>query len=97
MQPGITSSRKISNSHQTVIESAIPLLKTLKKRDCIEKIVIGKVMQKSSKEKRVIASDTGTSIRLIVKGRGELQEFYLIGNNLKHIKNSIRDVTDIWR
>lgn len=97
MKAGITSGNKISDSHQTIITHAIPVIKELKETSFVDKIVIGKILNVPSKVKKLIGSNTGTSIRLTVKGRGELQEFYVIGSNLTAIEKKIKRMSTVWR
>ena len=97
MRKSITSGVKVSNSHQSIIVDAIPILRKLKEEDYIEKIVIGKIKRVSSKKEKLLQEDTGTSIRLVVKGKGEIQEFYTIGSNLGRINRRIKQMASQWR
>lgn len=97
MKSGITAGGKISDSHQTIITHAIPVIKELKKEDYVDRIVIGKILNTPSRVKKLIGKNTGTSIRLTVKSRGELQEFYLIGSNLNRIEKKIEHMSKMWR
>lgn len=97
MKKGITASRKISDSHQSVIENAIPVILELKKEDYVDKIVIGKIRNVSSRHPKLISVSTGTSIRLTVKARGEIQEFYVIGSNLNRIDRKLKEMSVTWR
>lgn len=90
MKKGITDTKKISDSHQSVINAAIPIIQELKKENYIDKIVIGKIRNVSSKIVKLISLKTNTSVRLTVKSRGEIQEFYIIGSNLDRIDKKVQ-------
>lgn len=97
MKKGITAGEKISDSHQSIIENAIPVIRELKKEDYVDKIVIGKIRNVSSRHPKLITALTGTSIRLTVKARGEIQEFYVIGSNLNRIDRKLKEMSVTWR
>lgn len=89
MKRKITSGTKFSDSHQTIIKKAVPVISELKKSEHISKIVIGKIKNTRSRVPKLLTSVTGTSVRLTVKSQGELQEFYLIGSNLNTINKQV--------
>lgn len=97
MKPGITSGKKISNSHQTIIDKAVPVLKELKNESFVEKIVIGKIKNVNSRFKKLISENTGTSIRMTVKSHGEVQEFFVIGSDLNRIERKVMTLSKAWR
>ena len=97
MKPGITSGKKISNSHQTIIDKAVPVLKELKEEIFIDKIVIGKIKNVNSRFKKLLAENTGTSIKMTVKSHGEVQEFFVIGTDLKRIEKRVERLSKTWR
>lgn len=92
MKKDITSTSKISNSHQTVIKRAVPLIKQLKKSEHVNKIVIGYIKNTRSKVAKVLTDVNKTSVRMVVKSHGELQEFYLIGGDPKTINQQIQNI-----
>ena len=94
---GITSGNLLSDSHQSVLKAAYPVLEELKQQDYISKIVVGKIRNVPSRVPKLLAQCTGTSVRLTVKARGEIQEFYVIGSNLSRIERKVKSMSQHWR
>lgn len=92
MKKGITSGRLFSDSHQTIIRQAVPVLAKLKKSNTVKKIVVGKIKNTRSKVPKLVTEVSHNSIRLTVKSHGEIQEFFLLGS-AQGIVKQIKDLT----
>lgn len=97
MKPGITSGRKISREHQTVIDKAVPIIQALKSEIYIDRIVIGKIKNVNSRVKKLLSMNTGTSVKMTVKSHGEIQEFFVIGPDLNRIEKKVNAMAKLWR
>lgn len=93
MKKGITSKSKISDSHQTIIKKAVPVILQLKKSECVNKIVVGYIKNTRSRVSKILTNVNKTSVRMVVKSHGEMQEFYLIGSNLNNIDKQIKQIS----
>lgn len=82
--------KKFSDSHQTVIDPARDVINFLKKMEEVKKIVIGHIKNQKSKIPGLKTMRDEKSIELVVKGRGEIQRFYIFGENLELIENELK-------
>lgn len=95
MKKGI--SKGLSDSHQSIIKEARPFIVKLKQESCVSKIIVGIIRNTPSKNKKIVSTRTRTSIRMVVKSKGEIQEFFVIGSKLNEVNKVIDKVTSGYK
>lgn len=95
MKRGIT--KGLSDSHQTIIREARPILIKLKQESCVTKIIVGIVKNTSSKDRRIVSTRTRTSIKMVVKNKGEIQEFFIVGSKLNEVDRVVAKLARVYK
>lgn len=91
MKQRLFADSKITTTHQTVIDGAVPVLDRLRKMDAVDKIVIGPIEPNKSSTPRIKCNPIRAGLLVKVQTTESLQQFYVYTNQPEIVREKIRD------
>lgn len=90
---GLLQGPKISDSHQTVIEPAKPIIRAAKKLDEVAKIVIAELVKVGPGKQRIKLTEVPAGLKVTVRGGILQQVLYLYTNDRETVR---QEVNRVW-
>lgn len=90
---GLLQGPKISNSHQTLIEPAKPLVRAAKRLDEVTKIVIAELVKVGPGKQRIKFADVPAGLKVVIRGGILQQVLYLYTNDRETVR---QEVNRVW-
>ncbi|MBI5654062.1 hypothetical protein HZC53_00180 [Candidatus Uhrbacteria bacterium] len=89
---GLLGGSKISDSHQTVIEPAKPIIRAAKKLDAVTKVVIAELVHVGPGRQRIKFADVPAGLKVTVRGGILQQVLYLYTVDRETVRQEIQQV-----
>lgn len=86
---GLLGGSKISDSHQTVIEAAKPIIRVAKKHDAVTKVVIAELVHVGPGRQRIKFTDVPAGLKVTIRGGILQQVLYLYTENRQEVRSRI--------
>jgi hypothetical protein len=90
---GILKGSKLTRSHTTVIEAAIPAVSAAKESAYVSKIVIGVITPTKTGQPRIKFTPIQAGLRMQVRGNSAVQIFFVYTDRPDDV---MREITEKW-
>src|SRR6476660_8646834 len=90
---GLLKGSKVTRSHSTVIEAAIPAVSAAKESPRVSKIVIGVIKPTTTGQPPINVAPIQAGLRMEVRGNSAVQIFFVYTDRPDDV---IREITEKW-
>ena len=90
---GLLKGSKVTRSHTTVIEAAIPAVSAAKESPHVSKIVIGVIKPAKTGQPHIKFTPIQAGLRMQVRGNSAVQIFFVYTNQPDNV---MREITEKW-